>query len=285
MSPSASAPGNDRRATLQDEDDFINMLYLGDPGSGKTTAAAHMAHLGKVIWVCGENGLIKRRLQELGVPVENIELYTDISYKALEDLHMEVLSALTQDPRAYAGVVFDTFSEVQGRLIEAKAKSLLVSQNEYGVNTSEMTRLLRKYTDLKCHIVWVTHAKREKDPDGQLSYRSDMTPKVSATLEGLTKIACHVEARPRTDSEEADYIGYTRPHFKRAGKDRFGCLPPMLFNPTFDRIEAYVSGRYLRGAQLEADGSGEVPDGLDPLQYEYRRRMAAVAATPRTEEE
>lgn len=276
MSPGKA---DNARPTLDKTPSFIDMVYLGEPGSGKTTAAAHMAMLGKVVWVCGEMGLEPDRLAELGIPIENIELHDAIDYDSLQELATELRTTLRAQPGAYAGVVFDTFSEIQGRLLEAKAKTLLISQNEYGVNTSELTRLLRKYTDLPCHTAYVTHTKREEDKDsGAVTYKSMMTPKVGSTLDGYVRISCHMVAQARLDSDEADYVGFLRPHFARRGKDRTGTLPPKLVSPTFDRIEAYVSGRYLRAAMNNIDDSGEVPDGLDPLQFEYRERIRAQKA-------
>jgi hypothetical protein len=276
MSPDKA---DNARPTLDKTPSYIDMVYLGEPGSGKTTAAAYMAQLGKVVWVCGEMGLEPERLASLGIPVGNIELHTAIDYDSLVELSVELRTALRAKPGCYAGVVFDTFSEIQGRLLEAKAKTLLISQNEYGVNTSELTRLLRKYTDLPCHTVYVTHTKREEDKDsGAVTYKSMMTPKVGSTLDGYVRISCHMVAEARSDSDEADFVGFLRPHFARRGKDRTGTLPPKLVAPTFDRIEAYVSGRYLRSAMEGIDASGEVPDGLDPIQYEYRERIRAQKA-------
>ena len=279
MSPGKA--GN-ARPTLDKTPSFIDMVYLGEPGSGKTTAAAHMAMLGRVVWVCGEMGLEPDRLKALGIPTENIELHTAIDYESLTTLADEMRGELRAKPDAYAGVVFDTFSEIQGRLLEAKAKTLLISQNEYGVNTSELTRLLRKFTDLPCHTAYVTHTKREvdkgKDGAETVTYKSMMTPKVSSVLDGYVRISCHMVASARMDSDEADFVGFLRPHFSRRGKDRTGTLPPRLITPTFDRIEAYVSGRYLREALEDIDSSGEVPDGLDVLQYEYRERIRAQKA-------
>lgn len=281
MSPPKTAPttGALNLRQLTEVPQFIDMIYLGEPGSGKTTAAAHMASLGPVVWVCGEMGLEIERLREMGVAVENIHLHDEITYDALNDLHEGLRAALRKNPNAYAGVVFDTFSEIQGKLLEAKAKALLISQNEYGVNTSELTRLVRKYTDLPCHTAYVTHSKRIEDKkDETVTYKSMMTPKVASALDGYTRIICHMVATPQPDSDEADYVGYLRPHFSRAGKDRTGTLPPKLFKPDFDRIESYVSRRYLRAAISQVDSSGEVPDGLDPLQYEYLQRIRAQKA-------
>ncbi len=278
MSATTIAPAcaDVRRGTLDEESDTLKMLYHGEPGSGKTTAAAHMAKLGRVVWVLAEPGLKRRPMLDLGIPIENIELHREITYTALNDLCSDLRGALRADPQAYAGVVFDSLTEVQGRLLEAKAKSLLITQQEYGVNTQELTLLLRHFCDLPCHVAFITHPKRDEDSDGEVIYRPSMTPKVSGILLGQVDITCVTMALPRPDSDEPDYVGVFRPHGKHKGKDRFGCLPPRLINPTFDRIAAYVDGTYRREAQREADRSDGVPDGLDAEQYEYRQQAAAA---------
>jgi len=264
------------RSTLGDERDFLKILYHGEPGSGKTTAAAHMAKLGRVVWVLGEAGLKRGPIERLGVPAENIELHREITYAALEELCAEVRAALHRDPGAYVGVVFDSLTEVQGKLLEAKARGLTYSQAEYGVNTNELTLLLRHFCDLPCHVAFITHPKRDEDSDGEVVYRPAMTPKVSGILLGQVDVTCVCLALARAGEEEPDYLGLFRPAGKYRGKDRLGVLPPRLINPTFDRVLAYVDGTFRREALREADGSdGARVEGLDHLQFAYLRRVVA----------
>jgi adenylate kinase family enzyme len=276
VSTTETAPANVRRATLEDERDYLKMLYQGEPGSGKTTAAAHMAKLGRVVWVSAEPGIKAGPLRKLGVPLENIELHREITYDALNTLCAELRETLDADPDAYVGVVFDTFSELQGKLLEAKAKGLLISQQEYGVNTQEMTLLLRHFTDLPCHVVYTAHTKRDEDDDKAVVYRPSVTPKVSGTLMGYVDVACYTLEVAQAGGEDSDYLGLFRSAGKYRAKDRFGVLPPRLINPTFDRIAAYVDGGFRREAQKEADTGDAVPDGLDMEQYAYRQRVAAA---------
>jgi len=266
-----------KRSTLSEGQDFVKVLYQGEPGSGKTTAAAHLAKLGKVIWIAAEAGLKRRPMVDLGIPVDRIEIHRDITFEGLEGLFTEMRDTLMANPTAYAGVVWDSFSEAQNILLEEKAKTLLISQQEYGINTQQMTLLLRHFTDLPCHVVYITHTKRDEDEDGQTIYRPAVTPKVGGTLLGYVDVTCYTMAVPRTDSEEPDYIGLFRAHGKYRAKDRFGCLPPRLVSPTMDRVVAYVNGTFRREAQLEADRGGDMSiEGLDGMQYEYRQRLAVA---------
>lgn len=261
----------------EDADSHLNVLYMGEVGSGKTTCAAHMARLGRVVWVVGEAGLKVAPLRRLGVPTENIIPFRELTYSALERLRNELRDALLEDPTSYAGVVFDTFNEVQMRILEHDTNArIALSQQDWGVSTSQMTLLLRHFTDLPCHVAFTAHVKRDEDDDGAVTYRPSTTPKVSSTLVGLPDVICHTMTAPAAGSEEPDFVGIFRPLGKYRGKDQLGVLPPRLIRPTFDRIVAYVDGTYRREAQREADRSDGVPDGLDAEQYEYRQRLAAA---------
>ena len=279
MSSTKLAPANAQRHTLQDTTDYLKMLYQGEPGSGKTTAAAHMAKLGKVVWVLAESGLKDGPIRRLGVPTGNIEIHPTISYKALDELYGDLRGTLHADPDAYTGVVFDSLTELQGKLLESRINEpRAYTQPEYNVNTQELTMLLRHFCDLTCHVVFTAHLKREQDSDGEVNYRPATTPGVANRLLGYVDMTCVTLAEMRPGSDEPDYTGLFRPNGKLRGKDRFNVTPPKLYNPTFDRIAAYVDGTYRREAQREADAGTEIPNGLDPEQYEYRMRVAAARA-------
>ena len=269
-----------RRPTLDDEREFVNILYYGDPGSGKTTAAAWLAKRGRTIIVDAEAGLKPGPLRRLGIPVENIEPHREVSAHGLKTLYRELVDELAEDPDAVAGVVLDPLSEIQHTLLSQGAKDpLLFSQNDYGRNTEELGGLIRNFRDLPCHLAVTAHLRRDVDEDdGVVKYAPSITPSLGRSLVGYVDCVCYVHAAANPDTGEPDYLGEFRPVGKMKGKDRLGVLPPRLINPTRDRIIAYADGTYRREAQLEADkaDSNEIPAGLDPEQYEYRQRATAA---------
>jgi len=267
------------RATLSDEREFVNILYYGEPGVGKTTALAHMAKLGRVVYIDAEAGLKPGPLKRLGVPIENIEPHREVSYKALDALYHELVGELAADPDAIAGVVLDSISEIQRKILEQDAKNPIeLSQRDYGVNTQELRLLIRHFRDLPCHVGFTSHVRRDQDDDGEVRYGPSLTPAVQGDLLGYVDLVCYLRTARRDDGDEPDYVGVFRPIGKHKAKDRFGILPPKLIDPSFDRVAAYVEGTYRREAQREADAGDEVPEGLDPAQFEYRQRMKAAAA-------
>lgn len=272
---------------LKEESAFVNILYYGDPGSGKTTNAAHMAHLGKIVYIDTEQGLDGRALKMLGVPIENITLWPDVSYAGIERLFWQMRETLEKDPDAYKGIVVDTVSELQSKLLEDDGGGkFLYSQQDYGVNTAKLRQTMRRLRDLPCHVAFTAHVRRDEDKDsGEVRYRPAITPGAGGSLLGYCNVTCYCHEVP-TEEEEFGYVGQLHADgFKLAAKDRLHVLPPRLVKPTFDRIMAYVDGTYLRSAQRLADEStGEIPEGLDPLQYEYRKRVAAAKAAAEMKE-
>jgi len=279
LTPTQTAPADTRRATLSTQTTTVNALYYGEPGSGKTTSAAGLARLGKVIFVDAESGLKRQPLEALCVPIENIELHTNVTFAALEELCRQLRAELARDPDAYAGVVLDSLSEIQRAVIEQDAPGRFrLTQGDYGENTQKMRLLCRHYRDLPCHVAFTTHVRRDEDDDGEVHFGPALTPAVAGDLLGFVDMVCYARAIPRLDSDEPDYVGSFRPGRKFIAKDRFGALPPRLLSPTFDRILEYTSGRYTREALRVAEG-GELRDDLDPVQHAYRKRITGTPPT------
>jgi hypothetical protein len=249
-------------ASLDDVEEFVNVLYFGDPGSGKTTAAAHMAKLGKVIVVDAEAGLKKRPLQRLGIPTSNIYPYSIGCYEDLDTLYWQTKAKLEEEPGYFAGVVFDSMTEIQKKLIESivqqrhdkamdQAKRggftvqddpFAVDRDEYGKMTEMVRRVSRRFRDLPCHTAFVCLAKREVDKEGsgEVVYRPALTPAFASDLMGYVDVVGYTQQAEGETDDRSRYVAVTRPIGKFRGKDRYGATPEMMPNPTFDRILEYV---------------------------------------------
>lgn len=269
---------------LGEDEEFVNVLYYGDGGSGKSTAAAHLAKLGTIIYIDAESGVKARPLKRLGVIVENIRRYKVESYKDLDDLYWSVKGMLDEDPNSVKGVVFDSMTEIQKKLMEsimvarhAKHSATMVSdeftadRDEYGKMTEQVRRMSRRFRDLDCHVVFVALAKREIDNDGAF-YRPMLTPAFASDLAGYVDIVVYTEQQEGEESDPSRFVGTTRPIGRARGKDRFGALPPVLANPTMDRIIEYVNA----------------PDDdlatRDPVMRAYHERTSTVPVDPATGE-
>lgn len=265
---------------LSEEQEFARICLYGRYGTGKTTALAHAAHLGKVVHIDAEQRLKGGPLRRLGVPIENIEPVRGISYKALNDLCWDVRERLHDSPGSVAAVGFDSITEITktlvGQVLDINTGKLQERANKrgevleanpfqididmWGEMTEQVRRLLRHYRDLPCHLVFTAHERRDTDGDGTVSYGPATTPAVQQDLMGYVDIVGH------TYLDEGRYMARFAPGTKYQAKDTFGVLPPIMAQPTVERIVAYVNE--------------EITTDTDPIQMAWAefdaQRKAAI---------
>jgi len=251
--------------SLDDEDQFVNALYFGEAGSGKTTSAASMAKLGegKVVYVDAEAGLKPQPMRRLGIPTGQIMKYRVETFDDLQNLHLQLKAKLEDEPGSILGVVFDSFTEIQKKLLEgitgaryakavAQAKRggfevkddpFATDRDEYGKMTEMCRRIARQFRDLECHTVFVCLERRDvdKEGDGGIFYRPALTPAFATDLMGYVDVALYMQQEETEDvNDPTRFVAVTRPVGKYRGKDRYGVLPPSMPNPTFDRVVEFV---------------------------------------------
>lgn len=245
---------------LEDSREPTIGLYYGEGGTGKTSALAGMAHFGKILIVSAESGVKSRPLRSLGVPVDNIEIFPaageDITYESLEAEWVRVREALHADPEAYAGVGWDSITEIQKTLAEVERQKAVAKADRRGVERGEFVMdqdnrttvneqvraLVRKYRDLPCHFAMTALQRREVDDDSTVTLQPGVTPALQGDLIGWTDFVCYTSVAVVGDEEE--YRGLFRPHGKYRGKDRLRATPKWLVDPSFDRVVGYVDGEF-----------------------------------------
>lgn len=255
--------------TLADENEFARICLYGKYGTGKTTAMAHAAKLGKLVHVDAEQRLKGGPLRRLGVPIANIEPHREINYDALEQMIWDVKGRLHDEPGSVAAVGIDAVDETVKLLVgqvladnnekliaRAQKRGEEVDINPYSIDrdmwgemTEQVRRLLRHLRDLECHLVFTSHERREVDDDGTVFYGPAATPAVQSDLMGYVDIIGH------TSLDGGYYVARFGTGTKYEAKDAFGVLPQVMVNPTVDRIVAYVRE--------------EMTPETDPQQVEY----------------
>lgn len=280
--PQAEPRAPAKRATLAETVEYVNMMYYGDPGSGKTTSAAGLARLGEIVYVDAESGLKAGPLGRLGIPTDNIGVHRVISFEALENLYWDLKAELEEG--GPEGLVLDSITETQKLLLEhivargvEKAERKGMERDEYaiykedwGVNTEQMRRLIRKVRDLPCHVALVCLSRRDQDDDGAVSVGPAVSPALQSDLMGYMDLVCHTSVEQI--GEEIAYVGEFRNVGKYQAKDRYGLLPRKLVNPSFDRVIAYVNGDLT-------PANDEVQQAYKELRAQTREQRAADPKT------
>lgn len=285
--------GDDLWGEFEDQREFINALYCGNGGTGKTTSALTMANTGQVLVISSESGLKKRALQRRGIDTSRIMVYPRagdvITYRGIENAFWRIKADLMRDPESWAGTVWDSVTEIVkqltkqvsnaaydkgARMAERKGEEFerdpfFIARDDYGVMTQQVRDLVRMYRDLPCHFVVTSTLRREKDDDGEVVYVPDVTPALQSDLYAWMDVVCITQV---TDvGGEDEYSGLFRPVGKYLGKDRFGALPRRMINPTFERLQAYVD------EELDSENDPDRDEALERRNKVKAEREKALA--------
>lgn len=275
--------------SLDDGDDFVRVCYYGDPGSGKTTAVAGGAFLGRTKIAAAEEGLYARPLKKLGVPVANIIPTSHTGFDSLMKGAEVLREELHDTPGSWSAWALDTVTELADQWLaqevdrriqkeiaqispmeEYKKKPFNAERDDYGVITQQFRRMLRAYADLPLHVAYTAHVRRDVDEDsGTVAYGPDLFPKMQAALMGHVSILVWTRVVGEYDDGSPVHVGQTRGTGKYKSKDRLNALPRTMAYPTLDRVVGYVNG--------------ELDEESDPLQLEFRDWRSRQAATENKE--
>lgn len=249
----ATATPRPSRPSLADQVDLVRVMYYGDPGKGKTTAMAHAAKLGTVIYIDSENRLKSGPLKALDVPVANIEPYTAVDYDSLMELTFDIQQRI-EDGEKIAAIVWDSATETARCLLQklvddgvrqaaeaGKERDPWATQlADYGSMTEQMRRLIRRFRDLPVHLLISCLPNRDTDEEGAVRVVPALTPAVLRDFLGYMDVVLHMRLELIDGKEE--YSALTKPYGRWEAKDSFGVFPRILINPTFDRVLGYVNG-------------------------------------------
>jgi hypothetical protein len=263
--------------SLEEAEEFIKALYFGSEGTGKTTAAAFMANLpgdGDVIVINAEAGFKKGPLKRLGVRVECLKIWRPdgngvITYEKLDRLYYRTAARLRENPGSVKGVIMDSGTEIANKILEQASWTMyereqrnqrkaeedkryspeVTELQDYGLLTSQMRKLIRKFRDLPCHFA-MTALETEAAGEGEYSHSKkqaapEFTPKLRTSILGYVDMALRLksETLPVSEFESETLItARTKPSALIRAKDRDGVLPRDLVEPRFDRLVEYVNG-------------------------------------------
>jgi hypothetical protein len=317
-SPRAIAPAEevvdaeivkDEFMSLEDAEEFLKALYFGTEGTGKTTAAAFMANLpgdGDVIVINAEAGFKKRPLKALGVRIECLKVWRPdgngmITYEKLERLYFRTAARLREDPKCVKGVIMDSGTEIANKVLEQASFIMyereqrntrkaddekrfspeVTELQDYGLMTSQMRKLIRKFRDLPCHFA-MTALETEGQGEGEYANAKkqagpEFTPKLRTAILGYVDMALRLksETLPVSEFEQETLVtARTKPSVLVRAKDRDGILPRDLVEPRFDRLV-----EFLTGETVAAD------DPVYRLYAETRERAAAYKEESRAKKD
>lgn len=277
---------------LEETVDYLNLLYYGREGGGKTSNLARMANAadalgvpkdkGKILVVNAEGGLKVRALKRRGVNTDRIVVWPDpkrhqrATHQGLDEIFRNIRADLIKDPESWFGVGFDSVSEIHVAILDSvQAKRVKRVQDsgkeadpdfvdiaDYGTMSKLFRDILRKFRDLPCHFVCTALERRDIDKDtGKPQYGPAVTPGLQSDLLGYVDFVLMCKA----EDEDGPYRALTRANSRYRAKDRFDVLPKVMVEPFFDRVMGYVLG------EMDMEDPS-----TDPEQARYKAKMKDV---------
>jgi len=232
---------------LSDASPFLRTLWYGEPGTGKTTAAAHAAKHGRTVIIDAEGGVMAQALEQFDIDHDNIERYVWCGTDDLTDLSHDLFA----DPPF--AVVVDSASELHDLILAQAQKDRLagggrdrhpgISIGDHGVATAWHKAFLRDIRLIDSHVLWTAQEDSTQDEDtGIKSIGPRLPNKMRIALTGCVDQIIRTETRVIDEDEPEWYVGTAVRRGIAAGKDRTSTLPIGIVDPTFDRIWDYFTG-------------------------------------------
>lgn len=255
--------------------DLLKVLYLGAPGSGKTTQGLLAMRAGKTVEMLSTDRAVERRpLRRLGLTLPDD--WSEHRFKASSPLAKHVVNLYDRVEMGTGPDVamLDTFSELNGLFLleegmaSAKAGNNKPWQNEiqhFGAWVGYAKYLIRQLRDMPCHTVITAQEVRDTDDEGKLAYMTDLTPKADLALRAAPNTVVHM--RHDTIGDRKFVYGIARTVSMYRGKDDLCIFPDdgLLVNPGVDKLLAILEG------DLDPNGDAET------LEYKALKKSSTNA--------
>lgn len=224
---------------------YMNILFYGDPGVGKTRLAGtadSVPEMRKVLFVDLEGGTLT-----LTHSNPNVDIVRVSSWDEMQDVY----NALYAGNHDYSTVVLDSLTEIQKFNMYNIMKGLVEfdadrdpdvpGMREWGKNLEQMRKFVRAFRDLPMHTIFTALMKNDKDKKTGLSQRKPyLSGKLADEVAGFLDIVCYMYIK-EVDGEQTRLL-LSSATDEIVAKDRTGKLPIVMINPDMVDLLGYING-------------------------------------------
>jgi phage nucleotide-binding protein len=225
---------------------YMNILFYGDPGVGKTRLAGtadSVPEMRKVLFVDLEGGTLTLTHTNPNVDIVRVKNWVEMQ---------AVYDSLLAGNHDYSTVVLDSLTEIQKFNMYNIMKDLIEfdsdrdpdvpGMREWGKNLEQMRKFVRGFRDLPMHTVFTALMKNDKDKKTGLSQRKpSLSGKLADDIAGFLDIVCYMYIK-EVDGEQTRLL-LTSATDEIVAKDRTGKLPVVMVNPDMTDLLDLISAQ------------------------------------------
>jgi len=217
--------------------DWLNLLIYGEPGAGKThflgTAQDHKDTSPLLILdVDGGVSTLRKR--------PDIDVVQVRSFNELVEKYGELFNAVQNGGLPYKTIGIDSLSELAKVDIGDISKTFsqqndkldpdIPDMRAYAKSGNHIRRVVRRFRDLPCNVIFTCHTQTDRDNFNRLMYRPQLAGKLQVDVPGFLDIVGWL----RTEVTDEGVVRYlqTQKSETTIAKDRTNALDAVEKDPT-----------------------------------------------------
>lgn len=248
--------------SVQEAEDFVNLLIYADSGTGKTVLAGSsdaVPEMSPVLFVDGEGGTFSLRAFYPNCKVVRVK-----SWREMQELY----NALRRGDHPYKTIVLDSLTEFQKFSMNEIMREVVEkdpdrdpevpSVREWGKSGEQIRRLVRGFRDLPMNVIFTALVLDDKNQKtGKTIYRPSLPGKLAKEIPGYVDLCLYMYKKDIPDPNEEGKTLNARLLLSSATeeyvcKDRSNNLPPILVEPTMRDIYDAVHGKQIHNTDTGA---------------------------------
>jgi phage nucleotide-binding protein len=230
-------------ATVAERPKYINALWYGNPGAGKTVLAGSadaVPELRPVLFIDVEGGTLSIRERYPEVDVIRVQTWGDMQrlyddlYDGKYDYKTIVLDSLTEIQK------FSMYSIMEAVVLDNPDRdSEVPAIRDWGKNIEQIRRLVRAFRDLPMHTIITALAATEKDSKtGTIVTRPSLSGKLAMEVGGFVDIVGYLYTKAVDDNVMRLLL--TTGTDRQVAKDRSDTLPTILEAPDMTKLYNHI---------------------------------------------
>lgn len=251
---------------VQERSLYLNMLFYGESGVGKTTlcgSADEVPAMRPVLFVDIEGGTASLRHSYPDVQTVRVQTWREMQ---------DVYDALYAGEGGFQTVVLDSLTEIQKFNMYSIMTDLtqkrpdldpdVPGMREWGKNLEQMRKYIRAFRDLDMHTIFTALNMVDRDQKtGQTTMQPMLSGKLAKEAAAFLDVVGYYYVKQMGSGEEAEFKRFllTQKTDSQVAKDRSGKLPMIVEDPTmktiyeFMQFENYNSDNPENGKQSDKE--------------------------------